>query len=236
MNKNTQKIPSCVDCKNENKVFCALSECDRSRISVDKGGNFYQKGQTVFYEGNYAHGLYCIYSGKVKLTKTSENGKEQIVRFAQTGELLGYRSLLSGESYQVTAIALEDSLICHLSKARIAETLKGNFQLSQNFMKLLMNDLQFVEDRLISSSHKNVLARVAETLIVLYRTFGIDDEGKSLNINLSRTEMAEMTGTTVESFIRTLTHLSNAGLITTNRRKIILNDVHGLLQTARIFD
>ncbi|MCB9195521.1 MAG: Crp/Fnr family transcriptional regulator [Flavobacteriales bacterium] len=236
MTKINQKIPSCVDCKNENKVFCAMSQCERSDISVDKGANFYQKGQTIFYEGNYAHGLFCIYKGKVKLTKNSEDGKEQIVRFAQTGELLGYRSLLSEQSYQVSAIAIEDCSICHISKTRMIEVLEKNFQLSQNFMQLLMNDLQFVENRLISSSHKNVMERVAETLIVLYRTFGIAEGEKHLNVSLSRTEMAEMTGTTVESFIRTLTKLSKDGFIYARGKNITIKDINGLLQVARIFD
>jgi CRP/FNR family transcriptional regulator len=232
----SRNIPSCVDCKNENKVFCALSQCDRSNISEDKGSNFYHKGQTIFYEGNHAHGLYCIYKGKVKLTKTSESGREQIVRFAQTGELLGYSSLLSGKNYQVTAIALEDCHICHLSKSRMLETMESNFQFSQSVIELLMSDLRFVENRLISSSQKNVLARVAETLVLLRTTFGEKESNKSIDVYLSRAEMAEMTGTTVESFIRSLAQLTKEELIAMDKRSIVIKDVEGLLEVAGIVD
>ena len=75
MKRGTKEIPSCNDCLNTEGVLCALSDENKTFMSERKGDNFYKKGQAIFYEGNHANGLFCIHSGKVKLSKLGEDGK-----------------------------------------------------------------------------------------------------------------------------------------------------------------
>jgi CRP-like cAMP-binding protein len=115
------EMPSCEDCASKGGMFSCLSKEDITRLGEDKGNNFYKKGQVIFYEGNYPRGLYCIYKGKVKVSKLGDEGKEQIVRISGNTDTLGYRSLLCNEAYRATATALEDSYVCYLSKKRFFE-------------------------------------------------------------------------------------------------------------------
>ena len=149
MKRKSIDIPSCDNCKNSKDFFCNLSEPEKQIISEKKGDNFYKKGQVIFYEGNHANGLFCLYDGKVKLTKLGKDGKEQIIRFSKDGDILGYRSLLSNEPYHATATAMEDSYICTISKEKFLTVIEDNPKLSFKVIQLLSKDLKGAEQHLI---------------------------------------------------------------------------------------
>ncbi len=236
MSRTTTKIPTCSECNNQSSIFCSLSKDEQNELSINKGSNFYKKGQAIFYEGNQSHGLYCIFKGKIKLSKLGENGKEQVVRFAKTSDILGYRSLFSNEPYQATATALEDSYICHLSKEKFMALLRDNPKLSWSTMQLLSNDLKSAEQHLINIAQKSVKERIAEALLLLYATFGFLDDEKSLNIVLTRSEIADVAGTTTETTIRTLALLNTEGLIDLKGKRIIIPNISNLTRIAGIYD
>lgn len=233
---NLKKIPSCADCDCKDNIFCNLTPDQTDALSENKGSNFYKKGQAIFYEGNQSHGLFCIYEGKVKLSKLGENGKEQIIRFAKTSDILGYRSLFSNEPYQATATALEDSYICHLSTEKYMEVMKANSKLSWKTMQLLSSDLKSAEQHLINIAQKTVKERIAEALLLLKTTFGFLEDRVSLNIILTRAEISDIAGTTTETTIRTLAILNKEGLIELNGKRIMIPDVIKLTRTAGIYD
>lgn len=232
--KNIQ-IPSCADCTNDNKVFCVLSQLEKESLSENKGGNLFKKGQAIFYEGNHSSGLYCIYKGKVKLYKLGENGKEQVVRFAKSADILGYRSLLSDESYQATAIALEDTYVCHVSKEKFKELLTTNPKLSWGMLQHLAQDLKNAENKFVNANQKTVLERVAESLVTLHSTFGFKEDRKTLNVNLFRSEIADIAGTTTETTIRSLASLAKEGYIKLYKKEIEVTDLDGLIKVAKVF-
>lgn len=153
---NLRQIPSCKDCNNKESIFCNLPPQIKESISINKGSNFYKKGQVIFYEGNQPRGLYCIHKGKVKLSKLGLNSKEQVVRFAKTEDILGYHSLFNQGSYQATATVLEDSYVCHISKEKFMEAIQMSTKLTQKIMALLANDLKNAEQYLINISQKTV--------------------------------------------------------------------------------
>ncbi|MBL4594573.1 MAG: Crp/Fnr family transcriptional regulator [Flavobacteriales bacterium] len=147
MKRQPVDIPSCSNCGNGNTIFCCLPSEELDKLSVNKDNNFFKKGQVIFYEGNHPHGMYCIYKGKVKISKLGDEGKEQIVRFAGEGELLGYRSSLSNESYKATATAMEDCYICHIPKDKFSDVLNNNSNFSLEIIKLLSNDLKKIRTK-----------------------------------------------------------------------------------------
>ena len=94
----------CEHCESKTKgIFCELTGPDLGGLSKNKIENIFKKGQTLFVEGNPPFGLYCISKGNVKVTKTGDLGKDAIVRVASAGDVLGHRSLFTGENYQATA-------------------------------------------------------------------------------------------------------------------------------------
>lgn len=229
-------IPSCSNCKNEKGILCALNDENKEFISEKKGDNFYKKGQAIFYEGNSANGLFCVHKGRVKLSKLGEDGKEQIVRFAKEGDILGYRALLSNESYHATATAMDDCFICLVSKDRFNILMEKDAKLSLNVIQLLSKDLRSAEQLLIDIAQKSVKERIAEALVVLKKTFGFMEDGKTLDVVLTRAEIADMAGTTTETTIRTLAQLNSDGLIKLAGKKIVVNDFKALISEAGIYD
>ena len=237
MKRSNVDIPSCNECDAHGEgIFCSISAESKEFLSEKKGGNFYKKGQAIFYEGNHANGLYCIYSGKVKLSKLGDDGKEQIVRFAKTSDILGYRSLLSDEPYHATATAMEDCHVCLLSKEEFLQLMEKDPKLSLSVVQLLSKDLRSAEQLLIDIAQKSVKERIAESLVLLKNTFGYQEDGETLSITLTRSEIADIAGTTTETTIRTLAQLSDSGLIELSGKKIRILDFHKLVNTASIYD
>ena len=95
-------------------ALCKAKSEYLNEINNQKVCNTYKKGQTLFNEGSYPFGVYCINDGKVKLAHLGDDGKEQIIRLLKGGDVVGYRALLSGERYSATAVALEDLSLIHI--------------------------------------------------------------------------------------------------------------------------
>lgn len=236
MKKKTIQIPSCDFCKNSKDFFCNLSLDEKKWISDKKGDNFYKKGQVIFYEGNHANGLFCLFDGKVKLTKLGKDGKEQIIRFSKDGDILGYRSLLSNEPYHATATALEDSYICMITKEKFLQIIEENPKVSLKVIQLLSKDLKGAEQHLIDVAQKTVKERISKSLLLLKNTFGYLADGETLNIHMTRSEIADMAGTTTESTIRTLAQLSDENLIKLEGKNIIISNLKGLIRCTNAYD
>jgi len=231
-------ISSCKECEGQahSKLFCCLAKDDLDKISEGKADNFYKKGQVIFYEGNRGHGIYCIYKGKVKIHKLGDEAKDQIVRFANKGDVLGYRSILSNEPYNATATALEDSIICYLPKSKFMEVLEKNHELSYKAIQLLTNDLRQSEEKIINITQKTVIERITESLLILKEKFGLKEDGKTLDIQLTRKEVGNIAGVTTETTIRTLSDLNKKRIINLKGKQIELVNIPRLVQLSNVIN
>jgi CRP-like cAMP-binding protein len=212
-------------------LFCQLSEQDQETCNKHKTTNLYKAGQILFYEGNRAFGIYCVFSGKIKLYKTGFNGRLQIVRLAGTGDLLGYRSLLADEPYAATAEAMEDAMVCFVDRGTFFEMMRQNGKLAMEMMKKLCRELRSAEDHVLDVAQKSTRERLASLLLTLKETYGKPcSDGTEIGISLSREEMAEMIGTTQETVIRLLSDFKEKGVLMIDGRHIIIPDTKPLLR------
>ena len=209
----------------------ALKKEELVRLAECKTSSIIKKGDPVFEEGDNVNGIYCITVGVCKLSKLSANGKDQIVKLAKAGELLGQSSMISDELANLSAVALEDMEVCFIPKSEVLNFFDNNNKFSMNLMKTICGDLKETSDHLVSVSQKTVKERLAETLIYLQDSFGKNEDG-SLRIQLSREEMAGMIGTATESCIRLLSDFNKLGLIALNGKKIIIKDLGKLKRIA----
>ena len=199
----------------------ALKKDELLRIADCKTSYSVKKGEPIFNEGDALNGIYCIKDGVCKLSKLSDNGKDQIVKLAKKGELLGQRSLISEESTNLSAVAIEDMQVCFIPKHEILKFFSENNQFSLNMMKSVCGDLKDADDNMVNLAQKTVKQRLAETLLKLETDFGIHEDG-SLKIQLSREEIAGMIGTATESCIRLLSEFNKEGWISLQGKKITL--------------
>ncbi|MDO8643942.1 MAG: Crp/Fnr family transcriptional regulator [bacterium] len=208
----------------------SLHECSQHKTT-----NLYKKGQVIFYSGNQAYGLYCVSSGRVKLFKTGIDGRQQIIRISGPGDILGYRSLFSGEPYSATAEALEDAEICCIDKQAFFSILSKSPPMAMDVIRKLSKELRQAEDLATSIAQKSVRERMAELLLILKETYGKQTKkGVTIELKLSREEMAEMIGVTQETAIRLLSEFKKDKMIEVKEREITILDPKALLQTARI--
>lgn len=228
--------PECQSCSSRLLgVLCnlqgeALQECNQHKTV-----NEYKKGQVIFYEGNQAYGFYCIYSGRVKLYKVGVDGRQQIVRIAGPGDLLGYRSLFAGEPYAATAEILENATICCIDKSTFFSLLSKNPGTALEIIKKLSKELRQAEDMATSIAQRSVRERMAELLLMLKETYGKPSKkGVQINLRLSREELAEMIGITQETAIRLLSEFKNDKMIEVKDREITIINPDALIKTARL--
>lgn len=201
----------------------ALGKDELVKMANCKTSYTIKKGEPIFEEGEMVNGVFCIKDGVCKMTKLSDNGKEQIVKLVKSGELLGQRSMISNETANLSAIAIEDMEVCFIPKNEILGFFNENNKFSMNVMQDICGDLKQADDHMVNMAQKTVKQRLAETLLYLEDTFGVNND-KTLRIQLTREEIAGIIGTATESCIRLLSDFKKNKLIEIQGKKIILLD------------
>ncbi|WP_405610789.1 Crp/Fnr family transcriptional regulator [Polaribacter sp. Asnod1-A03] len=185
-----------------------------------------KKGQQFIIEGAAVNGLFFILEGVVKVFRTGINGREQIVRFAKEGEIIGHRGFGTEEYYSIGAIALKDTILCYISKDVMQEALLENPKFGYDMMLFYANELNKSESKVKSISQMTVRERVIDTLLYIHRKFG--ELRGFLNLPLSRKEYADYAGTTEEQVIRIFSLLKKEGLILSQGKKIGITNLRNL--------
>lgn len=219
----------------ELSAFKDLDVAEIHEVSHAKTCVFFKKGQVLMHEGSRPNGVYCIHHGKSKVFRLGTEGKEQIIRFAKDGDLIGYRSLLSGENLSASVSALEDTYACFIPKSSLFKLIEENPRFSLNMMKMSCHELGEAGKLITNLAQKTVRERLAEVLLIIHKTFGEDEEG-NLDVSLTREEIANMVGTATESVIRLLSEFKDDGLVTIKGRKITLNDRTSLVKIGNVYD
>lgn len=214
-------------------LFRHLNEDESQEISLNKITETHKRGSIVYQEGNRMKGFYCVQSGIVKIYKTGIDGKEQIIRFARPGDLIGYRSVVSNEPACTSTRVLEEAILCHIPTAILLNLVKTNGLFAVELMKLTCKELGEANSYLTDIAQKTVKERLAEIIIHLDGQFGTDPQG-ILKISLTREELSNIVGTATESIIRILSEFKSDGLIELNGRKIKILDKPGLKHIANI--
>jgi CRP/FNR family transcriptional regulator len=229
-----------VDCQNCKKrftsVFCRVENDTVDSINDEKVCTPYKKGQVIFHEGARPLGIYCVNRGKIKLVKLGEDGKEQILRLIKPGDLMGYRALLSGDRYSASAVVMEDSGICFIPKELFMGVLQKDGVLSMEIMKLLSDDLRKAETNITHLAQKPVRERLAEALLFIKETYGFEVDGKTIDLKITREELANIVGTATETTIRLLSELKNEGVLQLDGKKIAVLNLAKLVRIANIDD
>jgi len=209
-------------------IFKGLNQKDKDAIAQHHTLSIVKKGEAVFNEGDKSKGLICLTSGKVKLYKEGVGGREQILKMLRQNDFIGYRTLFSENIWTVSATAIEDTSFCILERNTLIKILKKNTDLSLKFLKLISEELGYSYNRTVSLSQKHIRGRLAESLLILRDTYGLDEDGKAIKIALSREDIANLSNMTTSNAIRTLSNLASEGIIGIQGRKI------SILETATL--
>jgi CRP-like cAMP-binding protein len=218
-----------------NSIFKHLTPDELEKVTFDKSTEHYKRGSIIYREGSRINGCYCIQKGIIKVFKTGIDGKEQIIRFARTGDIIGFRSVLSNELACTTAEVLDDASLCYIPAETLVYLVKHNGNFSMELMQLTCKELGEANAYITDIAQKTVRERLAEILIHLKNDFGLD-ESNILQISLTREELANIVGTATESVIRLLSEFKQDQLIELNGRKISILDEAGLIRIGNLYN
>ena len=232
--QNSFKDTSCESCFfRTHTLFRHLDDEELQDISMHKITESYKRGSIIYKEGNRMKGFYCVQKGIIKVFKTGFDGKEQIIRFAKPGDIIGYRSVLSNEAACTSTEVIENCIVCHISASTLFNLVKNNGNFALELLKLTCNELGEANSYITDIAQKTVKERLAEILIHLEEEFGADEQGV-LRLSLTREELANIVGTATESVIRLLSDFKAEKLIELNGRKIKILDNPGLRHIGNI--
>ena len=236
MKQQNIQVPLCDKCALESgSIFKYLTAEEVDTLNFEKDFRQYKRGSLLYQEGNRISGFYCINSGIIKVFKTGFDGKEQIIRFAKSGDIIAYRSVLSNELACTSAKVIEDCQVCFIPSEILISFIKTNSAYALELLKLACHELGEANSFITDIAQKTVRERLAEVLLFLVADFGLDKE-QYLNISLTREELANLVGTATESVIRLLSEFKTDKLVELSGRKIKITDTSGLEKISNVFN
>lgn len=224
---NTQEIAenSCMNCTKRNcSLLSQLSFEELELLNLDRYMLQFKKGETICKFGTKPIGLICLKDGKVKVTKQSINGDEQIVSLKKPVDFIGFRALMSNSVCLETSVALVDSSVCVIKKDDFIKTISGNPDLAFKIITMFAEELSETETRLVNLTQKHLQSRLAETLLLVHQVYGSNENGYNLGVALKRSDLAALSNMTLSNVSRVLSIFVKEQLIETHKRQIrILN-------------
>ncbi len=219
-----------IKCKTCTNLHCFIRENLSPKwvdfVDSSKQQVWYKKGEYIIRQGLPVEGIFFIQLGKVKVVVNSGQDREQIVRLAADGHILGHRGL-GNDVYPISAIALDDSLVCFIKNDVLNKLFQENPKLVIALMQFYSHELRKMEIRVMAIAQMIMRERIADALLLFCESFGLNND-KELNVSFSREDIASMAATASEQTIRQLTEFEKEGLIAKRGRKIALLNLDGL--------
>jgi CRP/FNR family transcriptional regulator, cyclic AMP receptor protein len=181
-------------------------------LPSDHDTNIYQKKQVIYKDGATPRYLYYIQKGKVRTYKTHEDGKQLVMDLFNQGDFLGYVPLLEEASYKETAEAMEETELVMIPKKEFEDLVHKNPAVTQKLIKMLAKNITANEEHLLGIAYNTLRKKVAAALTSLQHKYQTN-KNEPFVLDISRDELASVTGTAKESLIRTLTEFKNEHLI-----------------------
>ena len=214
-------------------ILHELPAKDVALLLANSTEHIYNKDELIFRENASPSGIFYIKEGKVKKYKADRDGKEHIIYIAKCGELIGYHAVLAEDRFPDTAAPLEKSRIVFIPKEDFLTAIHQSEVLGGRLLKTLSHEFAVLINGLSIFAQRSVRERLALQLIVLSekykKGFGADT---SVEINISRTDLANLVGTARENVVRLLSEFKKEHLITTRGRIIIPSSIARLIRIA----
>lgn len=207
-------------------VFNTLSASDAEEVRPYLISSKYKKKEVIFSEGDPSDWFYIVAKGKVKITKLSQTGRELILELISPMDFFGGVAVIKGFPYPANAVAMEDSEILKISKSNLMRIL-DRFPNLMYCMAMNMGDrIKCSHETLKNMAVEKVESRIASMLIKLADKAGIKtDNTVTIDMKLTKQDIAEMVGTTVETSIRTMSKFKKLGIISEKAGKITIKDM-----------
>jgi CRP/FNR family transcriptional regulator len=214
-------------------IFSTLGESDIKELKDYFSTEEYKKKDAIFSEGDPSDWLYAVLEGKVKITKISAEGKEIILEVISPGDVFGAVAVMRGFPYPANAVAMEDSKLLKISRKNFLKILDGYPLVMYCMMQNLGDRMKGTHESLKNIALEKVSSRIASLLLKLAEKSGVETpEGTAIDFKLTKQDIADMVGTTVETSIRTMSQFKKQGLVAEKEGQIVIKDPEKLRALA----
>lgn len=194
-----------------------LSENESQMIFNHSNVVRYKKGDVIFKQNTRTSHVMFVLTGFVKIFKEARNDRSITLTIAKEGNLIGLMSVFGGDIHQYSATSVEDSEIVFVDIAVFRQIIHDNGKFSEEIIKALSRDGLFIFEKLLNHSHKQLPGRIADVLLFFSEEIY---HSHIFSFPLARRELAEIAGTTKESFIRTLTEFKNDKIVNLDGKRV----------------
>ena len=215
-------------------VWDLLDEEEKKLLYEKMSVVTYDKGECIYSEEEIPENMLCLLNGKVKIFKKGVGGRCQIIRVIKPVQYFAYRAYFASENFVTNATAFEQAQVLSIPMKDIEKVCSKNNALSMCFIKMLATDLGISDKRTVSLTQNHIRGRLAESLLFLKENYGLEEDGSTLSLYLSREDLASLANMTTANAIRTLSNFSSEKLIAIDGRKIKLIEESKLQRIAKI--
>jgi CRP-like cAMP-binding protein len=214
-------------------MLAALPRDALQSISRRFTATTYESGAYIFFEGDPAQSLYVVAAGEVKLVKHSESGQDVILQVFAPGQVFGGIAFLVGSTYPASAQAQTKVEILSISAETFREIVHRYPDVALTVIRVLGRRMMDTQEQVRQLVAERVERRLARLLLRLADQVGEStDEGVRIGMRVTRQDLADMAGTTLETVSRTISRWRRDGIVQAGREEIVITWPHGLVLIA----
>ena len=217
-----------------NPIWTALTNDERDFISRHVEVCRYRKNEIIHNEGDVPTHMMMLGSGKLRVYKEGVGNRIQIIRMLKPYDLFAFRALIANECYNTSVSAIEPSIVYRVEKEAFLGVVRQNNIFCYRFMVEMAKDLGRSDTRVVSLTQKHIRGRLAEALLFLKHNYGVEEDGSTLSIYLSREDLASLSNMTTSNAIRTLSSFATERLIAIDGKKIKIVDEEELHKVSKM--
>ena len=206
-------------------IWETLTEEERARVAEQVEVVHYAKNQVIHNDGDASQYVWMLLKGKVRIYKEGIGQRPQIIRLLKPYDIFGYRACTVNEPYNSSASALEACTVYRLTRDFFNELIRENGTFCYEVMLMMAKDLAFSEIQTVNLTQKHIRGRLAESLLLLLKNYGFEEDGETLAMLLPREDLANMSNMTTSNAIRTLSQFAQEGIVGIDGKHVkILNE------------
>jgi CRP-like cAMP-binding protein len=215
-------------------LFRGLDEEAAEALTASLKQTRIRRGDVLFSEGDEGDRLYIVTQGKVKLGRSSVDGRENLLAILGPGQMFGELSLFDPGPRSATVTAVTDCTMQSLSHEELGSWLDGRPEVARGLLSQLAGRLRRANDVVADLVFSDVPGRVAKALLDLSSRFGrIADDGVHVHHDLTQEELAQLVGASRETVNKALADFASRGWLRLEARSVVLLDVDRLKRRAR---
>lgn len=206
-------------------IWATLTEEERARVAEQVEVVHYAKNQVIHNDGDASQYVWMLLKGKVRIYKEGIGQRQQIIRLLKPYDIFGYRACTVNEPYNSSASALEACTVYRMTRDFFNELIRENGTFCYEVMLMMAKDLAFSEIQTVNLTQKHIRGRLAESLLLLLKNYGFEEDGETLAMLLPREDLANMSNMTTSNAIRTLSQFAQEGIVGIDGKHVkILNE------------